>query len=116
LPIVLPRGQAKTSSVSLAAFLVPVLDTKKPLKQQCRIEGTMPYEDNKQVAITLVIGGQEYRGTLGTRSDVGFLYIATRLWDKDGKEHKIAYLLRDNNFKRNQRIPFTVSGKRIVLH
>ncbi|HIJ80916.1 MAG TPA: hypothetical protein HPP76_04335 [Desulfuromonadales bacterium] len=34
-------GKAKTGSVSVAAFLVPVLDTKKPPKQQCRIEGTI---------------------------------------------------------------------------
>ena len=34
-------GKAKTGSASVAAFLVPVLDTKKPPKQQCRIEGTI---------------------------------------------------------------------------
>ena len=34
-------GQAKTGSVSAAAFLVSVLDTKKPPKQQCRIDGTI---------------------------------------------------------------------------
>jgi hypothetical protein len=37
----LPMGQAKTGSVNVAAFLVPVLDTKMPPRQQCRIVGTI---------------------------------------------------------------------------
>ena len=41
LPIKLPMGQAKSDSVSVAAYLEPFLDTKKPPKQQCLIEGTI---------------------------------------------------------------------------
>ena len=41
LPIMLPMGQSMTGSVSAAAFWVPVLDTKMPPTQQCRIDGTI---------------------------------------------------------------------------
>jgi hypothetical protein len=45
-------GKAKTGSASVAAFLVPVLDTKKPPKQQCRIEGTIFVPKNAAIRST----------------------------------------------------------------
>jgi uncharacterized protein YcfJ len=41
LPIILPIDQAKTCFASVVSRRAPVLDTKKPPKQQCRIEGTI---------------------------------------------------------------------------
>jgi hypothetical protein len=48
----------------------------------------LPYRDGEQIPITLVVGGAEYTGTLGARSDYPYIYVATNLRDARGVSHK----------------------------
>ncbi len=57
-------GKAKTGSVRVAALMVPALDTKKPPKQQCRIEGTIFVPKNAPLAE----GGVTLRQDFGLRA------------------------------------------------
>lgn len=75
----------------------------------------LPIKDGKRVPITFVIGSKEYRGTLGSRSNLIYLFLTTSLLDSDGKEHKQTYLLRDNCFSKGQHVQVTVTGNRIIL-
>lgn len=74
----------------------------------------LPNKEGKQVPITVEIGGSEYRGTLGSRTNLQYLYVGAKLWDTNGKEYKQTYLLRDNGFIKGQHVP--VSGLRKGWH
>lgn len=75
----------------------------------------LPYRDGEQVPITLVVGGAEYAGTLGARSDYPYIYVATELRDAQGASHKLTRVLLANGLCKGDRVQLAVAGNRITV-
>lgn len=75
----------------------------------------LPYQDGQQVPITLVVGGLEYTGTLGARSDYPYIYVATQLRDAAGASHKLTRVLLANGLSKGDRVQLAVAGNRITI-
>jgi hypothetical protein len=74
------------------------------------------FELGKQLPITVVIGGKEYKGTIGARSNLAHLFVGSILTDVNDKKHKQTYVLLENGYTKNKDVYISVTGaNKIVL-
>jgi hypothetical protein len=70
----------------------------------------LPYKDDEQVPITLVVGGTEYSGRLGARSDYPYIYVATELCDLNGVAHKQTQVLHARGLSKGDQFDSRCPG------
>ena len=73
------------------------------------------YELGKKLPITVVIGGKEYKSTIGARANLAHLFVGSILTDVNGEEHKQTHVLLKNGYTKNQDVYISVTGGNKIL-
>lgn len=75
----------------------------------------LPTEEGQRVAITLVVGGRQYQAGLRSTADCNYVWISPDLTDTAGQDTKLAYVLPEAGFVKNQQVELEVSGRVVML-
>lgn len=76
----------------------------------------LPTEEGQRVPITLVVGGRHYQAGLRSTADCNYVWISPDLTDVDGLDTKLAHVLSEAGFVKNQQVELEVSGRVVTLN
>jgi hypothetical protein len=75
----------------------------------------LPYSYDIRVPVALHIDGEPYHAGLRATMSNNYVWICPNVIAKDGTSKKLAHIVADAGFKKNDRIFLIVDGKDIVL-
>lgn len=75
----------------------------------------LPATKDQRGSITLVVGERHYQAGLRSTVDCNFVWVSPDLTDADGNETKLAYVLPDAGFVKNQQVELGVSDRVVTL-
>lgn len=81
----------------------------------CERAAGLPYSNGTRVPIDLQIQGETYQAGLRATANNAYVWICPNVIGKDGNSRKLAHVLTQSGFNKNDRVILTVTGKNIVL-
>jgi hypothetical protein len=79
-----------------------------------QIQG-LPAKEGQRVPITLIVGGRSYEAGLRSTAECNYIWISPDLTDETGRDTRLAYVLSEAGFVKNQQIELEVSGRVATL-
>jgi hypothetical protein len=75
----------------------------------------LPYTCDIRVPVVLHVGGERYNAGLRATAQNTYVWICPNVIAKDGTRKKLAHIVADAGFKKNDRVFLVVDGRDIVL-
>ena len=75
----------------------------------------LPYSQDIRVPVVLHISGESYQAGLRATAKNSYVWICPDVVAKDGKRKKLAHVVANAGFKKNDRVFLIVDGRDIVL-
>ena len=75
----------------------------------------LPTAEGQRISITLVVGERHYQAGLRSTVNCNYVWISPDLTDADGYDAKLAYVLPEAGFVKNQQVELEVSDRVVTL-
>ena len=75
----------------------------------------LPHEFGHRVPITMSIGGTQYLAGIRATINNPYIWICPDIKSEQGKPKKLAHVLSDAGFNKNDHVSLTVSGNSVSL-
>lgn len=75
----------------------------------------LPYSYGNRIPIDLQINGEHYHAGLRATVNNAYIWISPDVKTKDGVSKKLAYVLTNAGFKKNDKVFLVTDGNKIVL-
>ncbi len=75
----------------------------------------LPFVEGSRVPIALILNGQQFEAGLRSTKNCEYVWICPDLVNDGGKPQKLAHVLNDNGFQKNQRVGLGINGRTVNL-
>lgn len=75
----------------------------------------LPYSNGNRIPIDLQINGEHYHAGLRATVNNAYVWISPDVKTQDGVSKKLAHVLANAGFKKNDKVLLVTDGKNIVL-
>jgi len=106
----LPDGHIR----GLSQFYVDGLE-RMAIAIDRRNAAPLPYQDNLRIPIILQVSTEQYEAGLRATPNMPVVWISPDLRDNHGNKVRLARVLTNNGFTRNQKVHLEVNGHVVTL-